>query len=136
MDSYKWINTDSLGVWVSNDVHIIISRANCELNLHKHCYSPLFTKQNSACTSSAAMYIIEVGVHQTCAPAGSPVWRPELLGDSFRPGEASLLALGVRPKRPAARKMAVEEQIICTAHHAQSAPILRDIVHPDMPCQS
>ncbi len=104
--------------------------------MHKHCYSPLFTKQNSACASSVAMYFKEVGMHQTSAPAGSPVWRPELLGDSFRPGEASLLALGVRPKRPAARKMAVEEQIICTAHHAQSAPILRDMVHRYKPCHS
>ena len=37
-------------------------------------------------------------------PAGSPV---------LRPGLASLLALGVRPKRPAARKMVVDATTIC-----------------------
>lgn len=52
-----------------------------------------------------------------CSPAGSPVLRPELLGLSLRPGLASLLALGVRPKRPAARKMVVDATMICGIQH-------------------
>ena len=47
-------------------------------------------------------------------PAGSPVLRPELLLCSLSPGLASLFALGVSPKRPAARKMAVDAHTICT----------------------
>ena len=48
-------------------------------------------------------------------PAGSPVLRPESLPCSLSPGLASLLALGVRPKRPAARKMVVDATTICKA---------------------
>ena len=47
-------------------------------------------------------------------PAGSPVFRPESLPCSWSPGLASLFALGVRPKRPAARKMVVDATTICT----------------------
>ena len=46
-------------------------------------------------------------------PAGSPVFRPESLFCSLSPGLASLLALGVRPNRPAARKMVVDANTIC-----------------------
>lgn len=46
-------------------------------------------------------------------PAGSPVLRPESFPCSLSPGLASLLALGVRPKRPAARKMVVDATTIC-----------------------
>lgn len=59
-------------------------------------------------------------------PAGSPVLRPELLGDNFRPGEASLLAAGVRPNRPAARKRAVDVQMICTNARAQVSALNQD----------
>jgi hypothetical protein len=52
------------------------------------------------------------------APAGSFVFRPELLGDSLRPAEASLFALGVKPKRPAARKMVVDATMICNQHES------------------
>lgn len=45
-------------------------------------------------------------------PAGSPVLRPESFPCSLSPGLASLLALGVRPKRPAARKMVVDATTI------------------------
>jgi len=45
-------------------------------------------------------------------PAGSPVCRPDLFSTSFSPGVDSLLALGVKPKRPAARKRVVDARTI------------------------
>ena len=60
-------------------------------------------------------------------PAGSPVFRPESFPCSLSPGLASLLALGVRPKRPAARKMVVDATTICKHRAVMPAALHKDV---------
>ena len=60
-------------------------------------------------------------------PAGSPVLRPESFPCSLSPGLASLLALGVRPKRPAARKMVVDATTICKYRAVMPAALHKDV---------
>ena len=59
---------------------------------------------------------VRVPCYIPCAsltPAGSLVIRSTGLSVSFRPAEATFLALGARPKRAAARHRPVEVIIIC-----------------------